>query len=94
MRDIIECYMAPSQMSLSPLGESEGATLSPLGELEGATYMHIIHIVLRLWREGLELALLVFVVPEIGAEVDGDDVFGEGGVGDYGVVLTLRDWGS
>ena len=56
--------------------------------------MHIIHIVLRLWREGLELALLVFVVPEIGAEVDGDDVFGEGGVGDYGVVLTLRDWNS
>ena len=26
MRDIIECYMAPSQMSLSPLGESEGAS--------------------------------------------------------------------
>ena len=35
--------------------------------------------------------MFVFVAPEIGTEVEGDDIFGEGGVWDYGVVLSFGD---
>ena len=40
MRDIIECYMAPSQMSLSPLGESEGALRKAEGASRDAWKLH------------------------------------------------------
>ena len=55
------------------------------------SYMGIIEIVFCLCGEGFELALFVFVAPEIGTEVEGDDIFGEGGVRDYGIVLSFRD---